>query len=201
MLASHINKDELTPEIIDRLIYKNIQDTGENADCIVVLGSTKASMYRVPKAAQAYKAGRAGKILLCGGVVRDFPDDRCTEAEHMRKAALALGVPEEDILSENASQNTIENILFALIELQRAFWLNKIKRVLLVTTYPHMRRSLAIARYLFPPHISVIPCPANDLYTRRDNWMNTPEGTDRVKNEALSIIRCIHNGVFPDLEI
>lgn len=201
MLASHINKDELTPEIIDRLIYKNIQDTGENADCIVVLGSTKASMYRVPKAVQAYKAGRAGKILLCGGVVRDFPDDRCTEAEHMRKAALALGVPEEDILSENASQNTIENILFALIELQRAFWLNKIKRVLLVTTYPHMRRSLAIARYLFPPHISVIPCPANDLYTRRDNWMNTPEGTDRVKNEALSIIRCIHNGVFPDLEI
>lgn len=201
MLASHINKNELTPEIIDRLLYKNIEDTGESADCILVLGSTKASLYRVPKAAEAYKAGRAGKILLCGGVSRNFPGGRCTEAEHMRKAALELGIPEEDIISENSSQNTIENILFALIELQRTFWLNKIGRILLVTTCPHMRRSLAIARYLLPPHISVIPCPANDLYTRRDNWMSTPEGIERAKGEAMNIIRCVHNGVFPDFEI
>ena len=101
----------------------------------------------------------------------------------MRQAALALGVAEKDIILENKSQNTVENILFALIELQRAFWLNKVHKVLLVTTTYHMRRSLAIARYLLPEHIIVIPCPVNDNNTRRDNWMNTPVGIERAKGE------------------
>lgn len=119
----------------------------------------------------------------------------------MRQAALALGVADEDILLENASQNTVENILFALIELQRFFWLNRVHRVLLVTTAYHMRRSLATARYLFPEHITVIPCPANDTNTRRDNWMNTPEGIRRATDEAMNILRCVRNGVIPDFEI
>lgn len=31
--------------------------------------------------------------------------------------------------------------------------------------------------------------------------MNTLEGIDRVKNEALNIVRCVNNGVIPDFEI
>lgn len=201
MLISQIKEKQLTDELIDRLLYQGVEDTGESADCILVLGSTKASNYRVPKAVQAYKDGRAGKIMLCGGVIREYPEGAATEAEHMKKTALALGVSKEDIILENSSENTIENILFALIELQRTFWLNKVKRVLLVTTACHMRRSLSIARYLFPAHISVIPCPANDAYTRRDNWMTTPEGVMRAKSESMNLIRCVKNGVFPDFEI
>ena len=119
----------------------------------------------------------------------------------MRQAALALGVAEEDIVLENSSQNTVENILFALVELQRSFYLNNVHSVLLVTTAYHMRRSLAIARYLFPEHIAIIPCPANDNNTRRDNWMNTPIGIERAKREALKIVRYVLNGVIPDFEI
>lgn len=201
MLASQIAENDLTFEVIDQLLFHDINDTGEKADCILVLGSSKAAKYRVPAAAQAYKTGRSGKIMLCGGKIRDFPDGKCSEAAHMRQAALALGVTDEDILLENASQNTVENILFALIELQRFFWLNRVHRVLLVTTAYHMRRSLATARYLFPQHITVIPCPANDTTTRRDNWMNTPEGVKRATDEAMNIIRCVYNGVIPDFEI
>ena len=64
-----------------------------------------------------------------------------------------------------------------------------------------MRRSLAIARYLFPAHIDIIPCPANDNNTRRDNWMNTPVGIERVKVEAMKIVSYVINGVIPDFEI
>lgn len=64
-----------------------------------------------------------------------------------------------------------------------------------------MRRSLHIAKYLFPSHISVYSYPADDTTTKRDNWMNTPEGIDRVKKEALNIVRCVNNGVIPDFEI
>lgn len=201
MLVSTINEEDLTIELADKLLFQNLQDTGESADCAIVLGSTKAAEYRVPVAVEAYHTGRVKKIMLCGGVRKVFPGGRYTEAEHMRKAALASGVPETDLILENSSQNTIENILFALIELQRTFWLNKVHRVLLVTAAYHMRRSLAIARYLFPDHIAIVPCPADDNNTRRDNWMKTEAGLERVKGEAMNLVRCINNGVIPDFEI
>ena len=201
MLVSKIKEEDLTFEMVDRLLFQGLEDTGENADCIIVLGSVKAAQYRVPVAVDAYNAGRASKLMLCGGALRDFPVGKCSEAEHMYKAVLEFGVAEENIILEKASQNTVENILFALIELQRTLWLNKVRKVLLVTTAYHMRRSLAIARYLFPEHIDIIPCPANDTNTRRDNWMNTPVGIERAKGEAMNIVRCVNNGVIPDFEI
>lgn len=201
MLVSKITEDDLTNELIDRLLFHGLEDTGENADCIIVLGSIKAAKYRVPIAFDAYKAGRARKIMLCGGKLRDFPDGQYSEAVHMKKAALDLGVAEEDIILENSSLNTVENILFALVELQRNFWLNRVRSVLLVTTTYHMKRSLAIARYLFPKHITIIPCPANDTNTRQDNWMNTPAGIERAKRESMKLVSSVINGVVPDFEV
>lgn len=201
MFVSKLKDEDLSFEIIDRVLFQGLEDTGENADCIIVLGSNKAAKYRVPVAVDAYKVGRASKVMLCGGVLRDFPEGNFSEAEHMYKAALALGVEEKDLILENSSQNTIENILFSLVELQRSCYLNKVRRVLLVTTTYHMRRSLAIAQYLFPKHITIIPCPADDNNTRRDSWMNTPVGIERAKGEAMNIVRCVMNGVIPDFEI
>jgi len=201
MLVSKIKEEDLTIQVVDRLLFQGIEDTGETADCILVLGSVKAAKYRVPVAVEAYKTGRANVLMLCGGKLREFPAGNCSEADHMRQAALELGVSEENIILENSSQNTVENILFALIELQRTFWLNNVRRVLLVTTTYHMRRSLAIARYLFPEHIAIVPCPADDTNTKRDNWMRTPAGIERAKGEAMKLVRYVITGVIPDFEI
>lgn len=201
MWVSEITEKDLTNEIIDRVLFEGIEDTGENVDCIIVLGSIKATKYRVPVAIKAYNAGRASKIMLCGGALRDFSEGRCSEAEHMCKRVLELGVNSENIILENTSLNTVENILCALVEMQRVLWLNRIKKVLLVTTAYHMRRSLTIARYLFPDHIDIVPCPADDEDTKRDNWMNTQKGIERARKEVLNIVRCVKNGVIPDFEI
>ena len=198
MLISELTIDNLTDEIIDRVLYEGIEDTGENVDCIMVLGSLKATLYRVPVAAKAYHDGRASKILLSGGIVNGGDKGH---AEDMRNKAIELGVEAEDIIIENRSQNTVEKMLCSLLELQRAFWLNRIKKVLLVTTTYHMRRSLAIARYLFPDHITVLPCPADDNNTRRENWMKSEEGRKRATSEVAKIINCVNNGLFPDFEI
>ncbi len=66
MLVSKIKEEDLTFEIIDRLLFQDLVDTGENANCIIVLGSSKAAKYRVPVVAEAYHAGRTPKIVLCG---------------------------------------------------------------------------------------------------------------------------------------
>ena len=198
MLVSQIQEENLTADVVDRLLFEDLEDGGECADCIIVLGSSNAVKYRVPVAVSAYHAGRAGKLLLCGGVRHG---GSLCEAEEMRRAALARGVAEESLLMETSSQNTIENLLFALIELQRAFWLNNVRRILLVTTAYHMRRSLALARYLFPAHIEVLPCPANDTSTRRDTWMASPAGIARARKEAMKILDYVQNGVISDFEI
>ena len=201
MWVSKITKETLTNDVIDRLLFEGLNDNGASVDCIIVLGSMKAAKYRVPAAVEAFFAGRSEKLMLCGGKTRDFSGERMTEAENMYQKALELGVPETSVIVEENSQSTIENILCSLLELQRSLWLNKVKSVLLVTTTYHMRRSLHIAKYLFPPHISVYPCPADDSTTKRDNWMNTPEGIGRATKEALNIVRCVNSGVIPDFEI
>lgn len=201
MWVSKITKADLTKDVIDRLLFEGLNDNGASVDCIIVFGSIKAAEYRVPVAAKAFFSGRSEKIMLCGGKVRSFSSGSMTEADNMYQKALELGVPETSIIIEKGSQNTIENILCSLLELQRSLWLNKVKSVLLVTTTFHMRRSLQMAKYLFPSHISIYPCPADDTMTKRDNWMNTPEGTDRAKEESLNIVRCVNNGVIPDFEI
>ena len=201
MLVSKITEEDLTVDVVDRLLFQGLEDTGEQADCIIVLGSIKAAQYRVPVAVEAYKLERAGKLVLCGGKLREFPTGRYSEAEHMRQAALELGVREEDIILENASLNTVENLRLALEALQQTLGLNRLQRVLLVTTAYHMRRSLAIAQNLFPAHVTVLPCPANDNNTRRDNWMHTPVGVKRTKDEAMKIVSYINHGIIRDFEI
>ncbi len=198
MLISELATENLTDEIIDRVLFNGIEDSGETVDCIVVLGSAKACIYRVPVAAKAYHDNRASKLLLSGGIVKDCDKGH---AEDMRDKAIELGVKPEDIIIENLSQNTVENMLCSLLALQRAFWLNNVKKVLLVTTTYHMRRSLALARYLFPDHIQVIPCPADDNNTRRENWMLSEGGRNRAESEVVKIINCVNNGLFPDFEV
>ena len=201
MLVSKIKEEDLTQEVVDNLLFQGLEDTGEKADSIIVLGSMKAAQYRVPIAAEIYKINRSKNMMLCGGKVRDFPDGQYSEAEHMYYAALRLGVKEEDIILENRSHNTVENIQFAILELQKKFGLENIQKVILVTTTYHMRRSLAIAQQQFPEHISIVPCPANDTNTRRDNWMHTHIGINRAKSEAMKIINYVHMGIISDFEI
>ena len=199
MLVSEIER--LSDDIVDRLLFRNLEDTGEHADCILVLGSTKASQYRIPVAVQAYRDKRAAKLLLCGGSIKEFPEGSMREADHMRLHAIAQGVRPEDVLVETNSRNTIENMFGSLMELQRAFCIDRVRKVLLVTTTYHMRRSLALAQYLYPDHIQVFPCPADDTNTRRDNWMKSEAGRKRALDEANKIIQSVENGLFPDFEL
>jgi RimJ/RimL family protein N-acetyltransferase/uncharacterized SAM-binding protein YcdF (DUF218 family) len=201
MMVSKINSDNLTDEIVDRILYRGLEDTGERADCVVVLGSTKASQYKIPVAEEAYRNQRAPKILLSGGKVKAFPEGEMCEAEHMRLHAIARGVRPEDLIMDTYARNTVENILGSLMELQREFCIDQVKKVLLVTTSFHMRRSLCLARYLFPAHIEVLPCPAEDTHTRRDNWMESEVGRKRAVDEVEKIVACVKNGLFPDFEL
>ncbi len=103
-------------------------------DAIVVLGGPNDAMARrTAHAVALLRAGRAGTLVLCGGVVRDK-----AECEVMRDHALAAGVPAERILLESASRTTLENAARCREILDRRGW----TRVLVVTDRLHLPRAL-----------------------------------------------------------
>jgi uncharacterized SAM-binding protein YcdF (DUF218 family) len=119
----------------------------------------------------------------------------------MKMKAEELEIPECDILFEEISMTTKENILCALLLLEREIKLSMIKGIILITSNYHMRRSLLMAQTYLPDWIKVNPCPADDTNTKRDNWWLTEAGRQRATDEVWKIICYINECSIPDFNI
>jgi len=97
--------------------YLCLNQKPEKADLIVGFGNFNTDIAR--RAAELYHQGYAPKILFTGGLGRNtegmLPEP---EAHRFAKVAMDCGVPAEDIILEDKSRNTKENIDFtrALLE-------------------------------------------------------------------------------------
>ncbi len=91
--------------------YLGMHQTPAKADVIVGFGNFNTDIAR--RAAELYLQGYAPKILFTGGLGRNteglLPEP---EAVRFARVAMECGVPEEDILLEDRSRNTKENIDF-----------------------------------------------------------------------------------------
>ena len=91
--------------------YLGLHQTPEKADVIVGFGNFNDNIAR--RAAELYHRGLAPKVLFTGGLGRNtlglLPE---TEAERFARVAMECGVPECDIIKEDKSTNTAENIHF-----------------------------------------------------------------------------------------
>ncbi|MGE7625019.1 YdcF family protein [Viridibacillus sp. NPDC096237] len=193
---SQLHHDKLSDSQLTDLLFKNLVDDYEKGDVIFVPGSSKAVIYRLPKAIQLYNEGRANKILFSGGVI--WEGTNLTEAQLLKQRAIQLGVPEEDILTEGLSLHTKENVLASLLILDRAFELNNIKRILVVTSSYHMRRTHLNLKTYLPDWIQFSICPVDDTTTKVDNWFLTSYGRERVEMEANKIINYVKQGSIMD---
>ena len=91
--------------------YLGMHQEPVKADVIVGFGNFNTDIAR--RAAQLYHQGYAPKILFTGGLGRNtkslFPEP---EAVKFARVAMECGVPEQDIILEDKSTNTKENIDF-----------------------------------------------------------------------------------------
>ncbi|MGE7919045.1 YdcF family protein [Viridibacillus sp. NPDC093762] len=193
---SQLQPDKLSDAQLTNLLFKNLEDDNVEGDIIFVPGSSKAVIYRLPKAIQLYNEGRAKKILFSGGVI--WEGTSLTEAQLLKQRAIELGIPEEVILTEDLSLHTKENVLSSLLILDRAFELHKIKRILVVTTSYHMRRTLLNLKTFMPDWIQYSMCPVDDNTTKAYNWFENPYGRNRVEMEANKIIKYVKQGSIMD---
>lgn len=117
------------------------------ADCIVVLGAhvwmdgrmSNALTYRCEAALQAWRDGLSPYIIVCGAQGRSEPEP---EAAAMRRWMIAQGVPEDRVIAEDRSVNTLENLQNARAIMER----RGLHTAAVCTSDYHLTRALWLAR-------------------------------------------------------
>ena len=91
--------------------YLCLHQEPAKADVIVGFGNFNTDIAR--RAAELYHQGYAPKVLFTGGLGRNTKK-LMTEPEAVKfaKVAMECGVPEEDLILEDKSENTKDNIVF-----------------------------------------------------------------------------------------
>lgn len=119
-----------------------------HADAAIVLGAavwgdelSPVFRERVNHAVDLYRSGRARKLIFTGG---QGNQDEAAESVAARQYARQSGVPAGDILIEDRSHTTYENLLYAK-QVANDEGLNK---VLIVSDPLHMKRAMVMARDL-----------------------------------------------------
>ena len=178
-----------TVEAINQLLF--IEDGNEPADLAFVPGDAQLSV--MDPALEAYRSGLVKYIVVSGQDEQPITDGAPTECELMCRYALERGVPEEALIREDRSTNTLENILFTepLIE-ERLGWRN-VRTVAFSCKNYHARRLLMTAsrhwpeqvRYLFWPVEAEEIGPDGATYAiERDGWWHNPLSRERVLAEV-----------------
>jgi uncharacterized SAM-binding protein YcdF (DUF218 family) len=142
--------------IASQIYFYDESSVNSTADAAIVLGAavwgerlSPVFQERVNHAINLYRTKRIRKIIFTGG--RGNPDEE-TEAEAARRFAISDGIPPEDILIEDKSTSTYENLAFA----KPIADANGIKTVLVVSDPLHLKRSVEIAASL---NYEVYPSP------------------------------------------
>lgn len=160
-------------------LYKSLEwrylppESIPHADVIVVLGGgTNSGHYPRPQAdlnssgdrlvyaAWLYQQGSAPNLLLSSGAIEWlYPETSPTE--DMAEILTLMGVPREAMWTESRSRNTYENALYSRELLDE----KGIRRIILVTSAAHMRRSVALFEH---QGLEVIPAPTDYRISRSE---------------------------------
>lgn len=162
----------------------------KTCDALFVFSGTHPGHWE--KAIEAYQNGLARQLIVTGGRSltgkphEDWQGE--TEAAVIRDHLLAAGIPEEAIVYEDRSTNTLENVLFA----KEVFDFDAISTLLFVCkSHVTGRQGRTLAKHL-PDHLTYVPYTFDAAYKgvtlSREHWMETELGRSRIWGEYLRIL-------------
>ena len=180
-----------------KTITKNIflESKSEQADLIIVFGTRHKEASK--KASELYHKGYAKNILVSGGENRITHEN---EAEKMSKSLVGLGVDSGDIIREDKSTNSLENVLFSEKVIGERFGWENVKKILVVTKHYHIRRAMMTLKKHFPDSVRLMPAPYDILGFSRDNWQDTVSGKEKVMSEWGKIKEYLAKGDIEELD-
>lgn len=202
MRLTEINKETLTDKEIEKIVYSDIIDTGETTTYGIVFGNSMLIKERVESAVLAYQSKRITKVIFTGGRngISNEEKDGISEAQKMKALAIQKGIKESDIITEEESNNTFENIDNTMKLLKQ----ENISEVALITSEFHLKRCMAIMKKKYP-NIKTILIPSFDGFTDKNNWYLSDtswnSGRSIVIYEANLLIRYAKEGKIENLNI
>ena len=95
---------------------------------------------RLTQSIELYKLGKIKKLMICGGSGH-LIGDKVSEGDKTLDFIIKMGIPNDDILIESKSRNTVENAQFAASFLKEKDPNKHLQNILLLTDNFHMYRA------------------------------------------------------------
>lgn len=204
MKLSQVTKEQLSAMTWEQKWEFNcggVCDEGRSAAFAILLGGAPIrAVERAHGAARLYHEGRVKYIVPSGGVKWDYEGEHLSECEIMTRIMMADGVPAEAIIPENEATTTKENMIYATLRINRKSGLRGFDHVIIITSVPHMKRSLALARALLPRKLSVSAYPTYPDMTW-EAWSEIPENREILNKSILLMKDLVDHGIVEDMEI
>ena len=151
------------------------------ADAIVILGDDNYQADRAERAAELIKAGWAPRVVASGRYLRPY----ASIAELEQHDLLARGVPQTAIVPfAHRAENTRDEALAVGQLISSRGW----KRIIVVTSNFHTRRSRYICERAFPSGTVLRLVAARDTDFDPDNWWRTRLGVKIFSHELVGLL-------------
>lgn len=158
-----------------------VDQPAESGDAIVILGDDNYPADRASRAAELFKSGRAPRVVASGRYLRPY----ASIAELEERDLTNRGVPAAAVIRFPHHATDTREEAMALSQLISSHgW----KRVLLVTSSYHTRRSQYICEREFPQgtFLRVISAPDSDYDP--DSWWKSRDGLKIFFHEAVGMV-------------
>ncbi|MGH9710710.1 MAG: YdcF family protein [Candidatus Acidiferrales bacterium] len=151
------------------------------SDVIVILSDDDFTADRASRAAELYHAGWAPKIVASGRRLRPY----ASIAELMQKDLEARGVPDKAIIPyPHDAVDTLIELTDIRSFAQQHGW----KRVMIVTSNFHTRRTRYLCEHIFPADVKVLVEDAPDVNYDPDSWWRTRGGLKIFFHETVGMV-------------
>jgi len=179
---------------ITNYIFLKSNPQRQKADLALVFGTCHPEA--INKTYELYRDKFVNKILISGGVNRVTSEN---EALKMSRKLIDLGVKQQDIILEDKSTNSLENVLFSKKVIDEKFGFNNIKKIIAIVKHYHSRRALMTLKRYFPKNIELIPVTYKIYGFTKDNWFENDIGKEKVIGEFEKISKYLDKGDIEEL--
>jgi len=184
----------MTDEDIAELVFVREDPVAADLAMVFAAANEVDLARRTRRGVSLYHDGYVPRLLLTGGGVLACA---CPEARRMAEIARELKVPDPDLLVEDTSSNTFDNVRFSIALLREYGVLDELATVILVSSEWHMRRVLLTSKRFFPSSVRFVCCPTTEGCNRA-NWTESETCRGEVTDEALLLEAFLETGAISD---
>ena len=161
-----------------------VEETPLPSDAIVPLGGDNFKADRAQRAAELYKQGWAPTVVASGRILRNYASDADLTERDLRER----GVPTEHIMRLT---HYADDTLQELIVIERTAVANHWKKLLIVTSNYHTRRTRYIFRRIFPQDVEVRVASARDGEFDPARWWAKRKSIKELTREMAGMLVAI----------